>query len=407
MPGRWHVLALLFTLRTTMAFQFQAVGALGPLVRTEFGVELIDLGLLIGLYQSAGIVISLPSGALGRRFGDKACVLAGLVLMTLGGLTMGLLPGWSAQIGGRLLAGFGGVLLTVMMTKIVADWFSGREIATAMGIYVNSWPFGIAIALMAMPVVGAAIGVRGAYLLTAGITALGALLLIAFYRAPAPATPAPIGSSVPTGRALAAVILAGLVWGLFNAAISMVFSFGNSMLVARGWSLTAAGGATSLALWLIVLSVPLGGVIADRSGRPGSVLVGGCLVFALLLCIAARTELVLPIFAALGLICGLPGGVIMSLPARVLSPQTRAVGMGLFWTILYVINVAAPLLAGYLAGVTGTAGTAFDLGAAGLVLACAVFAVFTLVSGPEPKTALALRAPPPLSPAKSAEGGRP
>ncbi len=215
MPVRWHVLALLFTLRTTMAFQFQAVGTLGPLVRTEFGVGLLDLGILIGLYQSAGIVISLPGGALGRRFGDKTCVFAGLVLMTLGGLTMALLPGWSAQIGGRLLAGFGGVLLTVIMTKMVADWFSRGEIATAMGIYVNSWPFGIAIALIAMPVVGAAIGVRGAYLLTAGITAAGALLLIAFYRAPPVAPRTDIGSGTPMGRALVAVILAGLIWGLF------------------------------------------------------------------------------------------------------------------------------------------------------------------------------------------------
>src|SRR3954454_14044025 len=98
MLGRWHVLALLFTLRTSMAFQFQTVGALGPLVQTEFGVGLFDLGLLIGLYQSAGIFISLPSGALGRRFGDKACMLSGLVLMTFGGLAMGVLPGWPAQI---------------------------------------------------------------------------------------------------------------------------------------------------------------------------------------------------------------------------------------------------------------------------------------------------------------------
>ena len=53
--------------------------------------------------------------------------------MTLGGLTMGLLPSWPPQIGGRLIAGFGGVMLNVMMAKMAADWFSGREIATAMG----------------------------------------------------------------------------------------------------------------------------------------------------------------------------------------------------------------------------------------------------------------------------------
>src|SRR5580658_2932812 len=107
MALRWRVLVLLFAVRTTMAFQFQTVGALGPLVRGQFGVGLADLGLLIGLYLSPGIVLALPSGTLGRRFGDKPCVLAGLVLMIAGGLIMAFAAGWPTQIAGRLIAGFG------------------------------------------------------------------------------------------------------------------------------------------------------------------------------------------------------------------------------------------------------------------------------------------------------------
>ena len=61
MAMRWRILALLFAVRTTMAFQFQAPAALGPLLRTEYGVGLGDLGLLIGLYLSPGIVLALPA----------------------------------------------------------------------------------------------------------------------------------------------------------------------------------------------------------------------------------------------------------------------------------------------------------------------------------------------------------
>ena len=50
MPGRWRVLALLFAVRTTMGFQFQVVAALAPLMRSELGINLADIGLLIGLY---------------------------------------------------------------------------------------------------------------------------------------------------------------------------------------------------------------------------------------------------------------------------------------------------------------------------------------------------------------------
>ena len=50
---------------------------------------LIALGLLIGLYMLPGIVIALPGGMLGQRFGAKRVVLVGLALMTIGGALMG------------------------------------------------------------------------------------------------------------------------------------------------------------------------------------------------------------------------------------------------------------------------------------------------------------------------------
>ncbi len=81
MEERWRILALLFVVRTSMAFQFQSVGALGPLVRQSFGVGLPDLGLLIGLYLSPGLILAIPAAGLCRRFGEKRCVLAGLAMI--------------------------------------------------------------------------------------------------------------------------------------------------------------------------------------------------------------------------------------------------------------------------------------------------------------------------------------
>lgn len=66
--------------------------------------------------------------------------------------------------------------------------------------------------------------------------------------------------------------MAGSIWGLYNAAFSMVFGFGTSMLAERGWSLSSAGSATSLVLWLLSVSVTLGGVVSDRINRPVQVM---------------------------------------------------------------------------------------------------------------------------------------
>ena len=70
MPARWLMLFVLFAARTTMAIQFQVVGALSPLFRETFGVGLADIGFLIGIYFVPAIVLVFPGGALARRFGD-------------------------------------------------------------------------------------------------------------------------------------------------------------------------------------------------------------------------------------------------------------------------------------------------------------------------------------------------
>ena len=59
----------------------------------------------------------------------------------------------------------------------------------------------------------------------------------------------------------------------------------------------------------------------------------------------------------------------MSLPARVLAPETRAIGMGMFYTLYYAAMMLGPAMAGRLAKWAGSAAVAFDFGALA-VLAC-------------------------------------
>src|SRR4051794_13848887 len=124
---RWNVLALLFTVRLSMAFQFQSVASMSPAIMKEYGVGLGDIGLLISLYLAPGLAFALPGGEIGRRFGDKQVVLFGLALMIAGGLTMASAPTWGWQIGGRGGAGVrGGVLHRGGLEK-VTDWVAGGE----------------------------------------------------------------------------------------------------------------------------------------------------------------------------------------------------------------------------------------------------------------------------------------
>jgi MFS family permease len=371
MRSRWGILAVLFVVRATMAFQFQSVAAVAPLLVREFNVGLADIGVLIGLYFAPGAALALPGGIIGRRFGDKTTVLFGLALMLGGGLLMGLSVSWSGQIAGRLVAGTGGVLLNVLMTKMVTDWFAGREISTAMAIFVNSWPAGLAVSLLALPPMGAAYGVSAVYLAVAALIAVGTVMLVTLYDAPAAAVASAHARITLDRKTTAAAITAGMIWCLYNVGFAMIFSFGPALLVERGWSITVAGSTTSIVLWLAAFSVPLGGFRADRSARHDLVLVAGCITFAIVIAFASRTVNVVPAFALLGMVCGLAAGPILSVPSRVLEPETRAVGMGLFYTVYYIGMMIGAALGGRYAAWAGTAEAAFDFGAA-MLLACPI-----------------------------------
>jgi MFS family permease len=369
--NRWGILAVLFLVRGTMAFQFQSVAAVAPLLGRDFGVGLADIGILIGLYFAPGVALALPGGAIGQRFGDKATVLAALLLMLGGSVTMAFAGTWGLQIFGRLAAGAGGVILSVQLTKMLTDWFAGKEIATAMAIFVNSWPAGVAISLLVLPSIGTSYGVGAVHLGVVALIGCGVVLLAIAYRPPEDSPVTSTASLRLDRNATSAVIVAGLIWGLYNVGFAVIFSFGPSMLVERGWSIATAGSIISIVLWLAVASVPFGGFIADRTRRPELILVAGCIVFAILMLALPRSGAVILTVVALGLVCGQPAGPMMSLPARVLRPETRAIGMGVFFTVYYAAMMLGPVVGGACAKWAGSAAAAFDFGAAA-ILACPI-----------------------------------
>ncbi|MEN3352810.1 MAG: hypothetical protein V7640_968 [Betaproteobacteria bacterium] len=378
MTSRWRVLGLLFLVRTTMAFQFESVAAIGPVLQREFNVGLPQMGLLIGLYLLPGVIIAWPGGAIGRALGDKRTVLLGCAVMFAGNVIMAFTDVWAAQVGGRLLTGVGGVVLNVITSKMVADWFAEREIATAMALFLNSWPFGIALALLALPPLGVAEGYKVVFLLAADLVGAAALLLFFAYKD----RPIEILSGRPARMersTILLVILAGSIWGLFNTAIAMIFSFGMSVLIEEGWAITSSGSVVSLVLWLTIFTVPLGGFAADRTGAKGLLITASTLLAAILMFAASRTSYPLAVLIGFGLICGFPAGAMMALPASVLKPQNRAGGMGIFFTIFYLAMSLGPVIAGRLAGYTGRAATALDFGAVLLVACPVLLGIFMFV----------------------------
>ena len=80
------MLAILSFARLAMGFQFQSIGALSAFVGSDLRLDSSSLGILIGIYMLPGVIVALPGGILGARFGDKRILVAGLCLMFVGGI---------------------------------------------------------------------------------------------------------------------------------------------------------------------------------------------------------------------------------------------------------------------------------------------------------------------------------
>jgi MFS family permease len=339
---------------------------LAPFLVRDFGLTQGQIGILIGLFMFPRVFMALPGGFLAQRFGDRATVLGGLALLTFGAIVVAAGGSFAAAFAGRLLGGIGLVLLNVTSTKIVTDWFVGRELATGMGITLSAWPVGIALALSTFGTVAASFSWQAAIYLTAAASGIALALVALFYRDPPAAVTARRGELWRIdSRELALVVAAGSAWMFCNAGYIVFVGFGPTWLVSTGISPVTAGPIVGLASWMLIGSVPLGGWVVDRVGRVNAFITVGSLAgAATVLFITAGVGALVPWMVFFGIAGGLWAPAVMTLPGQVLSPRARATGFGVFYIVYYLGMAAAPPLAGFLLDRTGDARSALWLAAA-------------------------------------------
>jgi len=376
LPLRWRALVLLSLARLAMGFQFQAIGATGHTIRSEFGVDLTWIGWLVGLYLLPGIALALPSGLLGARFGAKPVAVAGLALMAIGGLVCALADDTATLSVGRLVCGVGGVLFSVIATKMIADWFAGHELVLAMSILVNTWPIGIALALLVLGDVAAAHGTGAAFGITAAAAAASLALLGLAYRSPRTSGGERGGGlSALQRREWRLLLLAGGAWMAFNVVYAVLMSFLPLVMIAQGGDAILANRLTALMTLLIIGSVPAGGWLAQRTGRPVLVAIVALLLTAALLVAMHVEGPGVPLLVATGLVIGLPVGTLVAAPAHFLRPETRAVGMGVFHSVFYLGMGVLPAVIAAAAQWLGSVSHVLTIGAALVVLTAGLSAM--------------------------------
>lgn len=374
--NRWTILGVLCIARIAMGFQFQSIASVSQSLINDMDIGYGQIGTLIGLYMLPGVVIALPSGLLSKRVGDKRMSGFGLLLMIVGGTILGLSDSYGLAVVGRVVSGIGAVSFNVVLTKMVTDWFIGREIRTALGVMLSTWPFGIALALVTQSALADAYSWEWVMFLTSAGCVVSLALVISVYRPPQSGVSIleeTAGRLAIPLREFASVSVAGIAWALFNLGLVLFFSFGPGLLTDQGMSAIRASSLISIGLWVTLASVPIGGYLSERTRRPDTVifLSSACAAAALVLLPFLSYPLVLSILLGLGIA---PAGAIVALPSQALSSENRALGLGIFYTWYYIGMAVGPVLAGLGRDLTDSAATPVLIGG-GMFLAVIFFVV--------------------------------
>lgn len=378
---RWIMLLVLFVARLALGYQFQSVASTAGLLVDRFGFSYAEIGTLIGLFLMPGIVFAIPSGLMTRAVADKTLLLIGAAAMIAGGLIMGFAETPMALWVGRGVTGIGGTVFNVILTKMVTDWFFQKEIVTALAVMLTSWPIGIGLGLLTQGWIADQHGWQGAMHATVALAALAFVLTATIYR-DAPTAGDGAAPSRRIGlppRQFVHICVVGLGWTGFNASLIAAVSFAPDVLVAQGYDADAARAATSLLMWVTLVSLPFGGHVLERVGRATPavlvvLVIGAAATAAIPLGVAPEAALI-----AAGMFLGVPAGALMSLTSEAVSPENRGPGLGVFYTIFYIGMAVFPIAAGWARDLTGDVGAPLYMAAALIVVTIASVLVFRLL----------------------------
>lgn len=361
-------LALLSTANVFDAMSYAVMAPLLPLYAVQLGASPALIGLIFAAETAARALLSTPLGYLSDRVDRRVPIVVGTVIsgLSVAALALAISP-WLV-VGLRALDGASGALRGPATSAYIGASVDEEYRGRAMGAYQTLGMVGVA----AGPALGGVLAARGGLTLpflglgaTTVLAGVGLVSLPALHRTECDDSGNPAVDDTWSFRGLAAhrsvwfrpTVLVLAVSSVFAGVAAGVFGPIYPLLLAdRGVADPGYLGAVWAAFGLaMLLFVPVGGSLADRTGRlPG--LVAGKLGWAVV-----YTGLVVAGTGAVPLLLMFLGGVssAVSGPAKValnyeVAPDGHeATVIGLFGSFNRAGATLGPLLGGAAAAVVG------------------------------------------------------
>jgi MFS family permease len=383
----WIVPFIFFMLLITVdQADYNAVGPITGLIRTEFGLSATEVGLYAGIGALFGLLALIPTGEIIKRFGLRIAGTVTPLTVVVGAVVSLLAPSFLVLILGRaaLNAGFRSTTLTgqaggasVAPPRIMGTLWAFLNTALVVGGVIGSvWLGGF---------VGANYGWRAVFVVEATVTVVVAIVFVLFLpRAQAGRATDEIEVNPPVSfdayRSVP-VWLLGLGAGLATSGSTMIVAFG-AIVVADQWALGPQFIGDSIGLGYL-LSLPLMFVLAvtvDRTGRRRLALTTAALVglVGALIAVGAVSATttggpeMFRIAIALFVSCSVSALALFFAAAPMFVPRGASLGpvYGLIATLALTWPVILPIVAGAVRDATGSFAIAF-----GLIAICELGAV--------------------------------
>lgn len=329
------------------------------------------VGLALGAYGLTQALLQIPFGMASDRFGRKFMMAVGLLLFAAGSLVAAWAPTIEWMVLGRLLQGSGAI--AAVANALLADLTRESQRTKAMLLLGIGIGASFVVALVLGPVLDQWIGVRGIFLLTAGL-ALVCLPLL-YLVVPAAPTPAATHAGILTDIR---TVTADRQLLRLDGGIFILHAILTALFVALPGVLKHQGGLAEGQHWMFYLPVMVGSLaltlplvqIVEKRGQlkpafVAAVGVIGASCAALAVWHHALMVIGLIMFIFFGAF-NLLEASLPSLVSRSCARELRGAGMGVYSSSQFMGAFAGGAGGGLLAGQFGSTGVF----AAASVLAC-------------------------------------
>src|SRR5215470_2772549 len=150
-----------------------------PLLKSEFGLSLIEAGWLVSVFNALAACGAIVFGVFADRVGALRFCVSGLVAIAAGSALGALASGAGGLIASRLLEGLGFLAVIVSAPGLIAAATAPARAGIAFGLWSAYMPLGVSLIIAASPPLLERFGWRGAWGLVALAAAACALLLAA------------------------------------------------------------------------------------------------------------------------------------------------------------------------------------------------------------------------------------